>query len=186
MKKLFFSLLLLIASGLNAYTIEDLEQQIIESNTEEVQKILNNVQLDLNEHSRLLILADDIEEQRKTKYEGHFNTNKSISILFELSKNKILTILSGLGLIIASYLADSSIRISMKNFGPIDYVDFCLLPMEMPRFGFYYNRVCRSIGLFGGGAIIATFIKHFYEIKKLYDNSIVIKQLILKIRITND
>jgi len=185
MKKLFFSLLILVAASLNGYTIEDLEQKIIESNTEEVQAILKTIQINLNDHNRLLILANDIMQQRKTKYEAHFIKPNSLAILFEFSKEKIITFLAGLVISIAGVTLNLIINSNYTRNRILGI--FQDITINTPYFNCQFiDSESLVLGLLGGSTILITFLQHFYDIKKLYDNSIKVKQLVCKATITSN
>lgn len=160
MKKLFL-LLLMITPVILCDSIDDLEREIKQSNIHGVQKILNNGQLSLSEQQQLLILAKDIVRRRQSAYESHFSNGSSKLVWFELSRKKVITLLAGSILFAA---------------GIIDRLDLNISCLDSQ----YFSLLCNSMFLVGSCTIVGTFLKHFYDVKKLYDSSIEIKHLILK------
>jgi len=175
MKKLFFLMLLVVSAGLHACSVDDLERAIIQSNAAGVQKCLGEAHISASDQQRLLMLANDIMQQRLGKYECHFLRPNSLLVLFEFSKGKIIAILSGAGLVLTSFATNLFVTIIYSDAHKTNFSHLKEL---------YTIFSCAAAGLLGCSVVVGAVLKHFYDVKKLYDNSIEIKQFICKATIS--
>jgi len=102
------SLLFLIFApiALHAYTVDDLESAIKETNESGVEEVVKNIQVTANDKKRILILAEDMLEQRKIKYQSLFAANNSFLRLFDYSRLKIMAIAGSAGLVFSGITMD--------------------------------------------------------------------------------
>ncbi len=165
MKKAIFLFLMFVSVYLWGYSAEDLESAIKESDEVSAEKIVKDIRLSENDKQRLLALAQDIVEQRKTKYQSHFVKPESSSIIFEYSTQKLYVLCGGLGLLLGGFGFD--IILNTIFYTHEHHSDFA--------------PIFTTLGLIGFAATnVAVHMKHLFDIKKLYDHAINIKQLVYK------
>jgi len=178
--KIYPLLFLFVApAALNAFTVDDLESAIKCSDEHKVQTIVKEIQITANDKERILILANDMVEQRKVKYQSLFVNNFSFLKCFDYSALKIAALALCAGLIVSGIVMD---KIAPKEL-LISHREFTITTPFQTIKGEanYYTALYPALGLLSAAAInVGVNIKFFYDTKKQYDRAINIKQLIYK------